>query len=51
MQITIRAFDGPNYVGELQVEWDQPQTLDYFISLAKEAYPTGYRIEIHYVQS
>ena len=51
MLIRLIAFEGPNYLGELELDWNQAQTLDYFISLAKEQYPSGYRFEIHYVES
>jgi hypothetical protein len=49
MLIRLIAFEGPNYLGELEIDWNQAQTLEYFVALAKEQYPLSYRYEIHYV--
>ena len=50
MLIRLIAFEGPNYLGELEIDWNQAQTLEYFVALAKEQYPLSYRYEIHYVE-
>jgi hypothetical protein len=49
MLIRLLISDGPQYLGYIDVEWDTPQTMDYFIALAKAEYPDSNRFEVQYV--